>query len=420
MGQDSKIFYSLFTNPKKGYKSLQETYLEQPPVAVPELPRQSVNVKPDIAPIFNFNKSTTTPLMNWDSIARGLFNELKTLNEKDGLGRGEYSVAYILTGLRSKEEIDNYKGPDIDEIVGGKNRNFDINVPAGMFEVKEMGFNKTVKTGAHNNIVLSKIRRGLSSLLSPILEAYEDLDEDSKRILNNKLMQDAQEFVTNRYNAENIRLKRIKDAMERDLGYVNAKINVQGADAWTLQKYIQSILDKDRELPAGLLKSPYLQLGAYHERPYVIFSIKQLVDALLKFCRLPSTYDEDVEFYYQALKQKYKDINDDVLLRQATSIALETKSRIARHKKTFTDLDHFRKQIIHKQIDQLYFNLLDAFSGEGLATIFPNDGVFLVTGTDFQYITKADLNKFIEIDNISGGEVKIRRKGQGFNQPVYY
>jgi hypothetical protein len=217
------------------------------------------------------------------------------------------------------------------------------------------------------------------------------------------------------------RSKKLQAGLEKELNFLDKKINVTGPDKWTLDKYINSILIKDRELPSGLLRDDYIALSRYADldRRYVIFSFKQLVDELEAFSRLPAAYDDKFKQWYEFLKQNYNDADDNVLLRTANKFALKVKSELAVRNKTFTDLDHFRRQIIQSQLRERYLNLQDAFSSEGLKTIFPNDGVFLVTSNNFQYIAKADLATYIRIETVSGGTVKIERLGRGFNQPIH-
>jgi hypothetical protein len=60
-------------------------------------------------------------------------------------------------------------------------------------------------------------------------------------------------------------------------------------------------------------------------------------------------------------------------------------------------------------LTQLLREIDDAFSSKGLQIIFPNDGVFLVTKKDYVYVPKHALSKYLEIDTVSGGAVKVRR-----------
>ena len=120
MGQDSRIYESLFSTPKPGYKSLIDIYLEETSVAapMPPLPRQQVAVpveKPSLVPVIPFNKNAEIAPTPWNDIAAKLF-EYKT---KEQEGRGEYSVAYLLTGLTTMEEIEKVG------IIGGKSESVD-------------------------------------------------------------------------------------------------------------------------------------------------------------------------------------------------------------------------------------------------------------------------------------------------------
>jgi hypothetical protein len=392
MGQDSRIYESLFSTPKQGYKSLIDIYLEETGVAapIPPLPRQQV-ATPSLTPIIPFNKNAEIAPAPWNEIAARLFG-----HDPKGTGRGEYSVAYLLTGLTTVEEIEKAG------IIGGKSESVDVTVPVGQYEVKEIGAGASVKTGTHNSIIIRIIRKAVEAIVEELVEAYDTLSDEHQRELDNYIARQTRENFQlklrgspkNRNEAISILDKRLKD--------------------WTLRKYIRAILDKENELPKGMVRGDAIDLGRYEEkRPEIVLSIPQLVGYLGRFAAAPvaPTNRPAVTDIANVLYKYYGKTPEDLefFKRKAAKIDVDTSQHHAKELGKKTDLEFFRRKVHSMNLTQLLREIDDAFSSKGLQIIFPHDGVFLVTRNDYVYVPRHALDKYLEIDTVSGGAVKVRR-----------
>lgn len=395
MGQDSRIYESLFSTPKPGYKSLIDIYLEDAATAVslPPLPRQQVNRPtdtPSLTPIIPFNKDAVMPApSNWDVTAATLYN-----HDPKGTGKGEYSVAYLLTGLSTVHDIEQAK------IIGKGGESVDVTVPIGKFEVKEIGPGASVKTGTHNSIVIRTIRKSVEAIVEQLEEAYETLNDEDKSRLDQYIVSEV---------SRNFQLG-LRGSPKKRQEEVN-KLNDR-AQGWTLERYIRAILDKENELPKGIVRGDTISLGLYKEkRPEIILSIPQLVNYLNRFAALPPVHGPVVNDIADVLYRYYGKAPEDkeYFKKKAAKIDIDVGQHQAKELGRKTNLDFFRRKVHSMNLTLLLKNIDDAFSSKGLQIIFPHDGAFLVTKKDYLYVPKQSLDKYLEIDTVSGGAVKVRR-----------
>lgn len=390
MGQDSRIYESLFSTPKKGYKSLIDIYLEETNIAapIPPLPRQQVSA-PVLTPIIPFNKNAEIAPTPWNETAARLFG-----HDPKGTGRGEYSVAYLLTGLTTVEEIEKAG------IIGGKSESVDVTVPVGRYEVKEIGPGATVKTGTHNSIIVRTIRKSVEAIVEELADAYDTLsDEDQNRL----------DIYIARQVRENFQLRLRGSMKKRQEAMSGLDTRIQG---WTLKKYIRAILDKENELPKGIVRGDAIDLGRYEEkRPEIVLSIPQLVGYLNRFAATPLTNRPAVADIANVLYKYYGKTPEDLefFKRKAAKVDVDINQHHAKESGRKTDLEFFRRKVHNMNLTQLLRDIDDAFSSKGLQIIFPHDGAFLVTKNDYVYVPKHALDKYLEIDTVSGGAVKVRR-----------
>ena len=395
MGQYSRIYESLFSTPKPGYKSLIDIYLEETSVAapMPPLPRQQVAVpveKPSLVPVIPFNKNAEIAPTPWNDIAAKLF-EYKT---KEQEGRGEYSVAYLLTGLTTMEEIEKVG------IIGGKSESVDVTVPAGKYEVKEIGAGASVKTGAHNAIIIRTIRKAVEAIVEELAAAYDTLSDEHQSELDVYIATKIRENFQDRLRGSE---KRRAEATS----VLNSRLT-----GWTMRKYIKAILDKENELPKGMVRGDTIDLGRYEEkRPEIVLSIPQLVGYLNRFAATPAANRPAVADIANVLYKYYGKTQEDLefFKRKAARVDVDMSQHHAKESGGKTDLEFFRRKVQNMNLTQLLREIDDAFSSKGLQIIFPNDGVFLVTKKDYVYVPKHALSKYLEIDTVSGGAVKVRR-----------
>lgn len=195
-------------------------------------------------------------------------------------------------------------------------------------------------------------------------------------------------------------------------------IRLQG---WTLKKFIRAILDKENELPKGIVRGDTISLGQYKEkRPEIILSIPQLVNYLNRFAALPLANSPAVEDMANVLYKYYGKTPEDkeYFKKKAAKMDIDVSQHQAKELGRKTDLEFFRRKVHNMNLTQLLRNIDDAFSSKGLQIIFPHDGVFLVTKNDYLYVPKNALEKYLEIDTVSGGAVKVKRIDPSINQPI--
>ena len=401
------------------YISLSDLYeaaVATTPVAPPLAPRQQV-ASTHVAPIIpGFNPSAATQVLSWDSIGKRLFN-LIPLNKKGqpSVGRGEFSVAYLLTGLPDENSINAFRNADGSPIIGRTNKSVDVTTPFGGYEVKEIPFGETVKTGALNDPVLTGIRKAVENTLEPLEAAYDALDTQGQFFVDNHL----KGVFTEWYTANNAPKARKPKPATVESWNEHLKEFHNKYKNWTLKKYIRSILDRLRELPTNLLLKDTISLGRYGKRtgeegdPTIIFSIPQLERFLFtEYGVMPPAHPPAVKDLTDILYKYYGETEADkeFLKQQAQRIDIQLGQERAQQLGKKTTIDSFRRAVAQMNLPRRVALIADAFGASGLQKIFPHTGVFLVTEENYQYIPRAELGKYLQISSVSGGEVKVQRK----------
>lgn len=397
-------------------KDLYESAVMPSPVAAPLEPRRQV-ASTHVAPVIpGFNPNATTPVTRWDQISGELFNYVRLDGSgKPTVGRGEYSVAYLLTGLKTIEEINAFKNSNGKHIIGTTSKSIDVTVPVGQYEVKEIPFGESVKTGALNDPVLTGIRKAVENVLEPLESAYDALDQDGQQQVNQHLINVFTGWYTKNFQPKAKRplpqtLTKWKEQLEEfNQTYKN----------WTLKKYIRNILEHLRELPKGLLLGDEISLGRYGKRtadegePVIIFSIPQLERFLFQqYGVTPAAHPPAVNDLTDILYKYYGETEADreFLKRQAQQLDIQLGQERAKEFGKKSGLDFFRRAVSHINLPRRVALVREAFGATGLQKIFPHTGIFVVSPQDYQYIPKSELDKYLEIESVSGGEVKIKRK----------
>ena len=401
------------------YISLSDLYeaaVVSQQAAPPLAPRQQV-ASTHVAPVVpSFNPAVATPVTRWDQTGNALFNYVIIGNsEKPSVGRGEYSVAYLLTGLRTTEEINAFKNSNGKHIIGKTDKSVDVTVPSGQYEVKEIPFGGSVKTGAFNDVVLTDIRAAVEDILKPVEAAYDALEETGQLQVDQHLIGVFTGWFikNNQPKAKRPKPETVTN-WQKQLGEFH-----QIYKGWTIKKYIRNILEHLRELPAGLLLGDEISLGRYSKRtvgegePVIIFSIPQLERFLFQqygVAQLPHTpvINDLTDILYKYYGET--EVDRDFLKRQAQQLDIQIGNQRAKEFGKKSGLDFFRRAIAHMNLPKKVAVLRAAFGSTGLQKIFPHTGIFIVTSQDYQYVPKLELGKYLEITSVSGGVVKIGRK----------
>jgi len=378
------------------YTSLKDLYSEQViGKEVPPLPRQAVRESAD--PVKTFAPGNEyVPQTPWSefNLSSDLFNE-----RKEGSGRGEYSVACILWGLNSKEQVDNSPA----KIIQGGAVSFDVLGPDGrQYEVKELS--EPVRTGTEGKVVLSEIVNATIQMLDTILNAFSTMDAHGKQTVNNKLL-----------NSNVVK--------ETILNTKNKKHFESIKDAWSLDEYLKDVKQKAiRELSRGILLSPVINLAYYvpKGRPHVIFSLRQLINALNEIATDPVTMtgisgelNTAVKDLVDTIHKHYKVHGDDkekeFFEKEAENIDRDLTQKQCKLFQKCTDESSFNKIIRAINLNETLNNIV-VLTKNVVEKLFPGAGLFAVDNQGFRYIPKAKLNDYIEFETISSGAVKIREK----------
>jgi len=380
------------------YISLKDLYFEDVAgITVPPLPRQQVNTPPVKVFVPGDEYVPQTPWTEYD-ISPDLFQKTAG-GDKEGTGRGEYSIACILYGFKTKEQVDKASG----RIIQGGGASFDVVGPdKRKYEVKEL--TKAVRTGTEGTGVFTDILNSTIELLDAILKEFNTLDAQGKQTINNMIL-----------NSNTVKSTILNRKSQK--GHFDAI-----KDRWSLDEYLNDIKRKaPRELSKGILISPILNLGQYkEERPYVIFSLKQLVDVLNEIASTQvatgneeGTLNPAVKDISDTINKHYKVQGDEkekeFFKKEAEKIDRALIQKRCKEFKKCTDELSFRKQIIALNLTGM-LKLIQDKTQDIVENLFPNDGLFAVNSQGFQYIPHSKLNTYLAFDTISSGSVKIKQK----------
>ena len=386
------------------YTSLKDLYSENVVgKPVPPLPRQRLLV------VEQANSIIPGKIYNWTDFNLQDPTNLFNYRPKDGMGRGEYSLACILYGVPSAADLDKLEDQESQEnkktppIIQGKNATFDILGPNGEhYEVKEIEHTEkngtSVLTGNEGKDAVAPVKVAINKFLDDILSAYSSMDENGRIAIDSAIK--ASQVVA-------------RDILSRP---VEVKHFNNIKDVWTLDNYIKKVRKRtDTEISSGLLFADRLELWRNTHRPEVIFSFKQLAEVLTEISGKPTTpgnKSPSIKDIYDTIVRNYRINADDVVENEFFEKEAEnidraiTQQQCARFKKC-TNQDTFKAEI-GKLNPTAALNDIAATVNNILPSIFPGTGLFIVDPLKFMYIPRENLKDFIEVYQISMGTPKIR------------
>ena len=375
---------------------------------VPILPRQQVKrllSEQDLQPaapinvdnkqpqtqVANFDPTQITDWTTWSSVGvpNNLF-EFSMKGVKRGEGRGEYSVASFLSGLKTKKEIDEQK------LVQGANETFDVRYGGREYEVKQVNDKGEldVRVGAEGAGTSSTLKEGLITATKSIRKLYTSLTKEAQEEVNSLLRK---KFNKEKFNL-NVYLSRFTERNLREvpLGLIadpDTFVSKQ-SDVWGLEPSILTLLNA----VLGLDSSQTMSSTPGTKNP----RIQALLDLVSKK-EMYGMDDEDSEFNKE-MEKELEALDQDLISKRCEYSGSE---------KYCTTLDTFVKEIKNKNFMEDVKNLINIFRADVLS-IFPKEitfsGLFIVDATKFKYIPKTQLTNFIENYRISQGNPKIRLK----------
>jgi hypothetical protein len=380
-----------------GYISLKDLYSGSVlGSAVPPLPRQTIKhtlieqaPEPAVQPVA-FDPNIVTDWTTWASVdvPSDLFEAGKT-----GTGRGEYSVASLLSGLKTKAKIDKAK------LVSGGNVSYDVKVGDAEYEVKEVkGGELDVRIGAEGVDVANTIKAGLITCAKMIFQMYKTLTKSSQEELNTLLKK---KFNNDKFNL-GVYLRKFTDGMLYELPSAlianpGVVVNKQSKN-WALEPSILTAIKaiEELQLDQSMSSAP----GVKNSR----------INALLDLVSRKEMYgfgDKEAENKNDFYKEVEKDL--EALDKELVSKRCE----FGGSEEYCSTIESFVKEIQQKNLYNDTKALIDDFKSNVL-DIFPKQasfaGLFLVDALKFKYIPKSELPTYIENYRLSVGKPKIRLK----------
>lgn len=398
--------------------------LEQIPAVTPQTPEVS-SPQPSTQS-FNINTFSTG---TWTPIQKRLFNAQRV--EGKGEGRGEKSVASMLSGKTKTQELNRY--------IQGSSQPYDVadipSMPQAKFEVKEFKFKQgepgefkgSVRIGKEGAGTTNRIIAGIKRIFDDVENEYMALDEENRRKIDTAIiatlfpaLQPPQAKTGPRSRGVNtvayIKAKEKYDALVKTLS------------DWTLEGYINALFDiavgEERtisELPYSLFKSawekPSTQMRTDIRKKYLLFPITQL---LLTLERLASSASDEnianpkLTDLQAVLKKHYlpPDNNEyaqkldkeaEILDRKLT----KSKCQLA-GKESCKTSEEFFKAIKRLKLSST-FEDINKIRSASADSLFPNiNGLFIVHPGGYVYIPKSEINNKIFISQLTQGGLKIQ------------
>jgi len=416
------------------YKSLKDIYTSKVVGwTVPPLPRQKnlcleqipgvLSQPQQPVPVQEFNINTFST-GQWTLAQKRLFNAQR--EEGKGEGRGEKSVACLLTGKTKPRELSRY--------IQGSSQPYDVaelpNLPNTKFEVKEFKFipgepgelKGSVRVGKEGAGTTNRIIAGIKRIFDDVENEYMALDPKSREDIDKAIINN---IFPGRVEPQPKTGPRSKGTGSK--AYIKAKERYDIISNWTLEGYINALFDvavgEERtisELPYSLFKPVWEGENSMRteiRKKYLLFPITQLLIVLEK---LASSTQEDTTINpklsdLQAIfKKHYLPPNNTEYEQRLDKEAEILDRRLTKNKCQFTGkeacktTDEFFKAIKKLKLSSTFedINKIRSTSAESL---FPNiNGLFLVHPNGYVYIPKSEINNKIFISQLTQGGLKIQ------------
>jgi hypothetical protein len=332
-----------------------------------------------------------------------------------GVGPGECSVASLVSGLTDFASCR--------KMISGQKESFDVSWPNKdnskyKFEVKKIeGASSksrgSVRIAKHGANFTNEVIKDVTELLTPILDEYDILDENSKKEVDAKILASLPELKETR-----------KDDREKKLHRIG----------WSVGRWIRGILANTRELPFTVLfseKEPIFKRKEDETAPSarVLISVKTFSEfienakkGLNDETENLGTNDTDNE-RVKELKTKFKEFYGTPDTEKAPVLHKEidktaetvdkklTKLKIIQTGEGKSTTEDFLKAISKLKLSDKLNNIKEKIESDAsIKGLFPKGltGLFIVDIKGYHYIPYDDLSKYIEVEKISSGGPKIR------------
>jgi len=429
----------------KKYRSLSDIYLEKsfnkdvllPPrlqILCEKAKQKTADLPPIKIEVSDSFKSVSNKYISgdWSDFQKYIFNERKT-----GGGRGEYSVAALVSGL---EPTPTMPAAELKDILGycvsGQSESFDVAVPPDTkkykFEVKELE-KGSVRIGAEGRGATNRIVNGVMQILNDLENVYLSLDSNSRLQVDELLRKqlnlgsELKEPVSKRVDTQAYRA-----------AYSEYQAAVEAAQKWTLTGFINAIYQSDeeegrgiRELPASLIKRDATINPSDFKNPerkkFFLRNLQQVFDAIENIAEKQKDFSVAVPSKTDELKNIIKklylpEIKDDEQRNKELEF-LDHEADVLDRKLTkrkcsvagggCLDAKYFFNSVNKMRLLNRLRGVQDLLKDPKiLQKLFPVDitGLFIVNAAGYAYLPKDLIDQYIEIDQISAGGVKIIKK----------
>ena len=399
-----------------------------------------------------FEKIKDKPVFNsqWSAFQKEIFNVKKT-----GAGRGEFSVASLVSGLQpssavAREEILCL----LDGCIQGTNEKFDVSIPPDTeeysnvtklkFEVKELDADgSSVRIGAEGQRATTLIVNSVIKLILKLQNTYNALNRQEKlyvdRLLRKQLNLTNETPPAKPSNETKKNLAKYdKDQHMHELG-----------QNWNLGGFISAIFESEkqdeegatiRELPSTLIKKEGTMIPSRYSKSrlrstYFLRTMQEVFNAIEEIAKAGVAKDMSSELTAtgSSKSQELKDIVRRMYLpeipdenkRKKEEEYIDdivdtidrnlTKRKILASKAGYLTASQFFDSVNSLKLLSTLRSIQNMFNdAQIIRELFPKDitGLFLVSGDQFSYFPQNIISNYIEIDQISSGGVKVAVKRQ--------
>jgi len=430
---------------KKPYKSLDEIYINESfAKLVPELPRQKIFLieQPEVAEAPTQQQPTQEPQQaqpqqpvqfnqsassrnNWTPAQQSLFDKVT----KKGEGRGEKSVASLITGETDITKLEKY--------IQGQESSFDVVVDRSTFEVKEFTvrdgrFLGSVRIGKEGAKTANQIIAGITRIFKDMENEYLAMDESAKKQLDSTIVNAIFSGLAEPTQLTGKRGQLIKSKEYQSqladyqrktqwslAGYINAIFDVSMGEDKTIQEFPSNLFDINKEInPNMYRKNPERAKYLIVNIPKLLLTLETLANQSLK-TEEPNTASPSLSELQTVLKKYYLPAEDEkyvsMLDKEAENIdrSLTRKKCVATGGENCKTIEDFYKAIKSLKMGNT-FNAIEQlrFDEQAILSLFPANltGLFIVHPQGYFYIVKNDLQKYVYISELTQKGLKIRVK----------
>jgi hypothetical protein len=412
----------------------------------------------DLEPPFKV-KDVISRKKGWTKEQIGLY---KLTENRKGYGPGEFAVASVISGYTDVASCS--------ALASGGNLSYDVAFPSQekpryKFEVKMIKGNGTVFIAKHGTLVARKIQKDTEDIIQTILNQYNDLSEDGKEEVDNKLLSNInaevgkelsdEERAMLKFLSNNPKIRKETPEQEQEYQELVSRRDISPGrreraaglqklklgKQWTVKKWCESILADIGEIPFSSIlfksapKPGYDFPDITRDNPedfgtkiYVLFSVEDFINIVNSIMQseedslIPEPTRERRAGLAKTFKQYYGNNEgtntelDNKLDAEATNVDKKLSSlKIKTLQTGYDDFNTFVRELKSAKLSEKLRDLKTYIDApETVKGVFPKDltGLFVVDPEGYHYFPIGIIPDHIKITTVTTGGVKI-----GFKHP---